>query len=133
MSINGKNKQMKKYILVNKIFIALQIILVVLSVIFNFIFDDVTVFWVVFAHVVIFVIYNIIVENITTNYLRTKYSELYDKVSYHVRETYIKMCIYKTAKQTHDKVSSTLLIQLLTKCIIIILNILLLTIMVTFE
>ncbi len=129
----NKNKQMCRIIFSNKIMIVLQCIFLIGTVASNYLFTNDVTFGIVFAHVVIFVVYNIIVENITTSFLRKKYSNLFEQISYSCREFYIQMQIYKTAKENKDKISSTLIIQLFVKYSIIILNIALLVIMVPFE
>lgn len=131
--MDNQNKQMRKIIFVNKVMITLQCIFLIGTAASNYLFTKDVTFWIVFAHVVIFVVYNIIVENITTSFLRKKYSNLFEQISYSCREFYIQMLIYKTAKENKDKISSTLIIQLFVKYSIIILNIALLVIMVPFE
>lgn len=131
--MDNQNKQMRKIIFVNKVMITLQCIFLIGTAACNYLFANDVTFWIVLAHVVIFVVYNIIVENITTIFLRKKYSNLFEQISYSCREFYIQMLIYKTAKENKDKISSTLIIQLFVKYSIIILNIALLVIMVTFE
>lgn len=66
----SKNKQMCRIIFSNKIMIVLQCIFLIGTVASNYLFTNDVTFWIVFAHVVIFVVYNIIVENITTSFLR---------------------------------------------------------------
>lgn len=65
MKLDNKNKLMKKLIIANKIFIVLQIILLGISILFNFIFDDTVAFVTIFSHVGIFVLFNIFIENMT--------------------------------------------------------------------
>ena len=133
MNINEKNEQMKKYILANNIFIALQTILVILSVIFNFLTDDSTVFLTVFIHVAIFVLYNCIVESIVEyGYLRKKYSKICDQTHY-LRYFKLKKRMYKASKNKKDSVSSNLILQSVIKSFILILSIISLLFMVSFE
>ena len=129
----NKSKQMRRIIFSNKIMIVLQCIFLIGTVASNYLFTHDVTFWIVFAHVVIFVMYNIIVENITTSFLSKKYSNIFEQISYTCREFYIQKLIYKTAKESNDKISSTLIIQLFVKYSIIILNIALLVVMVSFE
>ena len=129
----NKSKQMRRIIFSNKIMIVLQCIFLIGTVASNHLFTNDVTFWIVFAHAVIFIVYNIIVENITTSFLQKKYSNLFEQISYSCREFYIQMLIYKTAKENKDKISSTLILQLFAKYSIIILNIALFVIMVPFE
>lgn len=64
MSHIDKSTQMKKFICANNVFISLQSILFALSIILNIVSDDGTVFLTVFLHIGLFVLYNIVVENI---------------------------------------------------------------------
>lgn len=66
----------------NNIVITIQIILVALSIIFNFLIDDVAVFTTVFIHIVIFVLYNMVVENIVQyGYLIKKFAKFMMKLT----------------------------------------------------
>ena len=70
-------------ILMNNIVIIIQIVLVALSVIFNFLIDDFAVFITVFIHIAIFVLYNGIVESIVEyGYLRKKFAKICDETYY---------------------------------------------------
>lgn len=64
MNMAERTERMKKFILMNNIVIIIQIVLVALSVIFNFLIDDFAAFITVFIHIAIFVLYNIVVESI---------------------------------------------------------------------
>ena len=71
MNMAERTEQMKKFILMNNIVITLQIVLVILSIVFNFLIDDSAVFITVFIHIAIFVLYNIVVESVVEyGYLR---------------------------------------------------------------
>lgn len=133
MNINEKTEQMKKFILSNNIFIALQIILVTLSVIFNFIANDGKVFLTVFIHIGVFVIYNGIAESIIEySWLRKKYAKICDQTHY-LRYFKLKNRMYKTAKNKKDTVSSTLILQSAIKSFVAISSIISLLFMISFE
>ncbi len=76
-----KTGLMKKFIIANKIFIAVQLCFVVFSIVCNFIFSDTAVFVTVFIHVGIFVIFNAVSESIVEyGYLRKKYARICDEI-----------------------------------------------------
>lgn len=132
MNIKQKTEQMKKIILANKIFIALQCVFVVLSIVFNFVLDDAAVFITVFIHTGIFVVFNIIVENIVDyGYLRKKYLKICDR-THHLRYLKLKRQIYREAKSNQDKITSALILQMLIKTLVAVLNIILMLFMVSF-
>ncbi len=133
MNMTEKTEKMKKYILMNNIVIAIQFILVILSVVFNFLFDDIAVFVTVFIHIVIFVLYNSVAENIIDcSYLRKKYAKICSETHYlqHIR---LKMRMYKASKTKKDTVSEKLIVQSAVKVIIAVLNILMLLLLISFE
>ena len=77
MKLGNRNKLMKKILIANKIFIFLQIVLLGISVLSNFIFDDTIVFITIFSHVGIFVLFNIFIENMTEyGYIIKKYEKI---------------------------------------------------------
>ena len=93
MNMVERTERMKKFILMNNIVIIIQIVLVVLSVIFNFLIDDFAVFITVFIHIAIFVLYNGIVESIVEyGYLRKKFAKICDETHY-LRYFKLKNCI----------------------------------------
>lgn len=131
--MTDKDEQMKKYILANNIFIAVQIIFVVLSIIFNFIADDSTVFITVFVHIALFVLYNIFVENIVIyGYLSKKYEKIWVKMPA-IRHFKVWKQIYKASKNKSDTISTTLISQSVVKTVIVIVNMVLLILTVSFE
>ncbi len=133
MDFSYKAEQMKKYIFANNFTIVIQSIFFVLSIVFHFILDDGAVFMTVFIHTGIFVLYNIVVENIIEyGFLRKKYSKICDN-THHLRPIKLKKRIYKNAKNSGDYVSTKLILQLFIKVIIVCVNIILLPIMVNFE
>ena len=128
-----KTHQMKKIIFANNIVTVVQLSFIALSVIFNFITDDSKVFLISFVHVGIYVLYNIVVENIVEyGYLDKKYAELY---AYRHPLEYLKFKkrIYKIAKANGDKVSCTLILQSFIKTMLILTNIILMVLMVRFQ
>ena len=83
MNMAERTERMKKFILMNNIVIAIQVILFILSVAFNFLIDDSAVFITVFIHIGIFVLYNIVVESIVEyGYLRKKFAKICDETHY---------------------------------------------------
>lgn len=133
MAMSERTEQMKKYILMNNIFIVLQIILVVLSVIFNFVFDDAVVFITIFIHIAIYVLYNIVIENIVEyGFLRKKYAKIVEETHY-LRYLKLKKRMYKESKAKKDIVSATLVLQSVIKSSVAMLSIVSLLFMIPFE
>ncbi len=133
MNMAERTERMKKFILMNNIVITIQIILVVSSIIFNFLIDDVAVFTTVFIHIVIFVLYNIVVENIVEyGYLRKKFAKICDETHY-LRYFKLKKRMYKASKNKKDMVSAKLILQSVIKSFIAILSFISLFFMISFE
>ena len=133
MNLPKKTEQMKKIIFINNIVIIIQLVLVVLSIIFNFLIDDSAVFITVFVHIAIFVFYNIIVENIVEyGYLRKKYAKICDTTHY-LRYFKLKKRMYKASVNKNDSVSAKLIIQSFLKSFIAILSIASLCFMIPLE
>lgn len=133
MAMSERIEHMKKYVLMNNIVIALQIILVVLSVIFNFFFDDTVVFITIFIHIAIYVLYNIVIENIVEyGFLRKKYAKIVEE-THSLRYFKLKKEMYKASKNKKDIVSATLILQSVIKNFIAMLSIVSLLFMVYFE
>ena len=133
MTMNEKTELMKKFIFMNNIVIAIQIVLGVLSVIFNFFIDDCAVFITVFIHIAIFVLYSIVVESIVEyGYLRKKFAKICDE-THTLRYLKLKKRMYKASKNKNDTVSAKLILQSAIKSFIAILSILSLFFMVSFE
>ena len=123
MNMAERTERMKKFILMNNIVIIIQIVLVALSVIFNFLIDDFAVFITVFIHIAIFVLYNGIVESIVEyGYLRKKFAKICDETHY-LRHLKLKKRMYKSSKNKNDIVSAKLIIQSFLKSFIAILSI----------
>lgn len=133
MNMAEKTERMKKFILMNSIVITIQIILVVLSIIFNFLIDDVAVFITVFIHIAIFVLYNIVVESIVEyGYLIKKFAKICDE-THAWRYLKLKKRMYKASKNNKDMVSEKLILQSFIKSFIAILSFISLFFMVSFE
>lgn len=133
MKLDNKNKLMKKLIIANKIFIVLQIILLGISILFNFIFDDTVAFVTIFSHVGIFVLFNIFIENMTEyGYIIKKYENIYQETN-SLRWFKLKKLVYKTAKMNGDTITTLLVTQFFIKCAIIAFNIVIMLFLIEFE
>lgn len=133
MKLDNKNKLMKKLIIANKIFIVLQIILLGISILFNFIFDDTVAFVAIFSHVGIFVLFNIFIENMTEyGYIIKKYENIYQD-THSLRWFKLKKLVYKTAKMNGDTITTSLVTQFFIKCAIIAFNIVIMLFLIEFE
>ncbi len=133
MKLDNKNKLMKKLIIANKIFIVLQIILLGISILFNFIFDDTVAFVTIFSHVGIFVLFNIFIENmIEYGYIIKKYENIYQD-THSLRWFKLKKLVYKTAKMNGDTITTSLVTQFFIKCAIIAFNIVIMLFLIEFE
>ena len=133
MNMLEKTERMKKFILMNNIVIAIQIILFILSIAFNFLIDNSAVFITVFIHIGIFVLYNIVVESIVEyGYLRKKFAKICDETHY-LRYSKLKKRMYKVAQNKNDMVSTKLILQSVIKSFIAILSVVSLFFMVSFE
>ena len=133
MNMAERTEQMKKFIFMNNIVITLQIVLVVLSIVFNFSIDDSAVFITVFIHIVIFVLYNIVVESVVEyGYLRKKFAKICDETHY-LRYLKLKKRMYKASKNKNDTVSAKLILQSVIKSFIAILSFISLFFMISFE
>ena len=133
MNMDNKNPKMKKIIFANNIFIALQIVMLVLSIVLNFVCDDVRVFLTIFVHVGLFSIFNIVVENIANyGYIMKKYEKIYQTTN-SIRFFLIQKRIYQSAKDNQDKITTTLILQTFVKAVILVINFVLMLFMVNFE
>ena len=133
MNMAERTEQMKKFIFMNNIVITLQIVLVILSIVFNFLIDDSAVFITVFIHIAIFVLYNIVVESVVEyGYLRKKFAKICDETHY-LRYSKLKKRMYKASKNKNDIVSTKLILQSAIKSFIAVLSILSLFFMISFE
>ena len=133
MNMDNKKPKMKKIIFANNIFIALQIVMLILSVVLNFICDDVRVFLTIFVHVGLFSIFNIVVENIVNyGYIMKKYEKIYQTTN-SIRFFLIQKRTYQLAKANQDKITITLILQTFVKGLILVINFVLMLFMVNFE
>lgn len=133
MNMDNKNPKMKKIIFANNIFIVLQIVMLILSVVLNFICDDVRVFLTIFVHVGLFSIFNIVVENIANyGYIMKKYEKIYQTTN-SIRFFLIQKRTYQLAKANQDKITITLILQTFVKAVILVINFVLMLFMVNFE
>ena len=133
MNMDNKNSKMKKIILANNIFVVVQMFLLVLSVVLNFICDDTKVFLTVFIHIGLFVLFNIIIENMVNyGYIMKKYDKIYQSTN-PIRYLQLKKRIYQSAKSNQDKITTTLILQAFVKFVLIIINLILMLFMVNFE
>ncbi len=133
MNMDNKNPKMKKIIFANNIFIILQIVMLILSVVLNFVSDDIKVFLTIFVHTGLYVVFNIIVENIVNyGYIMKKYEKIYQSTN-SVRYLQLKKRIYQSAKSNQDKITTTLILQAFVKFVLIIINLTLMLFMVNFE
>ena len=133
MKLGNRNKLMKKILIANKIFIFLQIILLGISILFNFIFDDTVAFVAIFSHVGIFVLFNIFIENMTEyGYIIKKYENIYQD-THSLRWFKLKKLVYKTAKMNGDTITTSLVTQFFIKCAIIAFNIVIMLFLIEFE
>ena len=133
MNMDNKNPKMKKIIFANNIFIVLQIVMLILSVVLNFICDDVRVFLTIFVHVGLFSIFNIVVENIANyGYIMKKYEKIYQTTN-SIRFFLIQKRTYQLAKANQDKITTTLILQVFVKFVLIVINLTLMLFMVNFE
>ncbi len=133
MNMGNKSSKMKKIIFASNIFVVVQMVLLVLSVMLNFICDDVKVFLTVFIHVGLFVVFNIVVENIVNyGYLMKKYEKIYQTTN-PIRFFLIQKRIYQSAKDNQDKITITLILQTFVKGLILVINFVLMLFMVNFE
>ena len=133
MNMDNKNSKMKKIILANNIFVVVQMFLLVLSVVLNFICDDTKVFLTVFIHIGLFVLFNIIIENMVNyGYIMKKYDKIYQSTN-PIRYLQLKKRIYQSAKSNQDKITTTLISQAFVKVVLIIINLILMLFMVNFE
>ena len=133
MNMAERTERMKKFILMNNIVIAIQVILFILSVAFNFLIDDSAVFITVFIHIGIFVLYNIVVESIVEyGYLRKKFAKICDETHY-LWYFKLKKRMYRAAKNKQDMVSVKLILQSVFKSFIAIMSIVSLFFLISFE
>ena len=118
MAKNQKLKKAKtsanKIINYNRIFIFMQFLFIMLSLLFNFVLDDGAVAITLFFHTALFIFYNIYTGHIGDKYFDAvdKYHSVYDGVHLH-RARHLKLTIklYKLAKNNNDNVMVELITQ----------------------
>ena len=110
-----------KIINYNRIFIFMQFLFIMLSLLFNFVLDDGAVAITLFFHTALFIFYNIYTGHIGDKYFDAvdKYRSVYDGVHLH-RARHLKLTIklYKLAKTNNDVIMVELITQKITKLII---------------
>ena len=103
-----------KIINYNRIFIFMQFLFIMLSLLFNFVLDDGAVAITLFFHTALFIFYNIYTGHIGDKYFDAvdKYHSVYDGVHLH-RARHLKLTIklYKLAKNNNDNVMVELITQ----------------------
>ena len=118
MAKNQKLKKAKtsanKIINYNRIFIFMQFLFIMLSLLFNFVLDDGAVAITLFFHTALFIFYNIYTGHIGDKYFDAidKYHSVYDEIHLH-RARHLKLTIqlYKLAKNNNDNVMVELITQ----------------------
>ena len=118
MAKNQKLKKTKtsanKIINYNRIFMFMQFLFIMLSLLFNFVLDDGAVAFTLFFHAALFIFYNIYTGHIGDKYFDAvdKYHSVYDGVHLH-RARHLKLTIklYKLAKNNNDDVMVELITQ----------------------
>ena len=125
MAKNQKLKKAKtsanKIINYNRIFIFMQFLFIMLSLLFNFVLDDGAVAITLFFHTALFIFYNIYTGHIGDKYFDAvdKYHSVYDGVHLH-RARHLKLTIklYKLAKANNDVTMVELITQKMIKLVI---------------
>ena len=110
-----------KIINYNRIFMFMQVLFIMLSLLFNFVLDDGAVAITLFFHTALFIFYNIYTGHIGDKYFDAvdKYRSVYDEIHLH-RARHLKLTIqlYKLAKANNDVIMVELITQKITKLII---------------
>ena len=104
----------KRIINYNRIFMFMQVLFIMLSLLFNFVLDDSAVAFMFFFHAALFIFYNIYTGHIGDKYFDAvdKYHNVYDEIHLH-RARHLKLTIklYKLAKNNNDNVMVELITQ----------------------
>lgn len=133
MKLKERTEQMKKIITANKLAICLQALLFTASIVLSFIHGSKGAFIGLFAHIAVFVLYNIVVENfVDYGFLRVKYINLCAAVN-PLRPIKLKIKIYKTAREKEDFITTTLLSQTAIKISLALANFVTVLIMMLFD
>lgn len=105
----------------NRMFMLLQVLFIMLSLLFNFVLDDSAVAFTFFFHTALFIFYNIYTGHIGDKYFDAvdKYHSVYDGV-YLRRARHLKltMQLYKLAKANNDVVMVELIAQKAIKLVV---------------
>lgn len=133
MSLKERTQQIKRIIVANKVVICLQAVLFAASIVLNFTHGNEGAFIGLFVHIAVFVLYNVVVENIVEyGYLRVKYVSLCDAVN-PLQPIKLKIKMYKTAREKEDFVTTTLLSQAAIKSSLAFANFVAVLVMMMFE
>ena len=108
-----------KIINYNRIFMFMQVLFIMLSLLFNFALDDSAVAFMFFFHTALFIFYNIYTGHIGDKYFDAvdKYHSVYDEI-HHSRHLKLTIQLYKLAKTNNDVIMVELITQKITKLII---------------
>ena len=108
-----------KIINYNRIFMFMQFLFIMLSLLFNFVLDDGAVAFTLFFHAALFIFYNIYTGHIGDKYFDAvdKYHSVYDEI-HHNRHLKLTIQLYKLAKTNNDVIMVELITQKITKLII---------------
>lgn len=123
MAKNQKLKKAKisanKIVSYNRIFIFMQFLFIMLSLLFNFVLDDSAVAFTLFFHTVVFIFYNIYTGHIGDKYFDAvdKYHSVYDEI-HHSRHLKLTIQLYKLAKADNDVVMVELITQKVIKLVV---------------
>ncbi|MBR3788943.1 MAG: hypothetical protein IKJ86_03015 [Clostridia bacterium] len=109
----------KRIINYNRIFMFMQVLFIMLSLLFNFVLDDSAVAFTFFFHTALFIFYNIYTGHIGDKYFDAvdKYHSVYDEI-HHSRHLKLTIQLYKLAKANNDVVMVELITQKVTKLVI---------------
>lgn len=108
-----------KIINYNRIFMFMQVLFIMLSLLFNFALDDSAVAFTFFFHTALFIFYNIYTGHMAQKYFDAvdKYHSVYDEI-HHSRHLKLTIQLYKLAKTNNDVIMVELITQKMTKLII---------------
>lgn len=109
----------KRIINYNRIFMFMQVLFIMLSLLFNFVLDDSAVAFTFFFHTALFIFYNIYTGHVGDKYFDDvdKYHSVYDEI-HHNRHLKLTIQLYKLAKTNNDVIMVELITQKITKLII---------------
>ena len=118
----------------NRMFMLLQVLFIMLSLLFNFVLDDSAVAFTFFFHTALFIFYNIYTGHIGDKYFDAvdKYHSIYDKIN-HNRHLKLTMQLYKLAKDNNDNVMVELIAQKAIKLVIFFVHLAMVLMLVPIE